>query len=195
MPMILFPQSIQVLMYIGTPMILIRRLTAYLFSGFIAFGLIPTPLGHTQSNRIKFWCASLDSEVRTMVRFPSGHEKIFLIWSTNVDGESREQQCQKSSPRFQRNQIGSEYRYMAAGTYGERQVICATEMQTSSIVDCDNDNILIFLRNDDDNESFLRALVEALKPGGLPANHSSLYGEDGEGRWIDAYRLLNFNIN
>jgi hypothetical protein len=148
-----------------------------------------------QSNRIKFWCASLDSEVRTMVRFPSGHEKIFLIWSTNVDGESREQQCQKSSPRFQRNQIGSEYRYMAAGTYGERQVICATEMQTSSIVDCDNDNILIFLRNDDDNESFLRALVEALKPGGLPANHSSLYGEDGEGRWIDAYRLLNFNIN
>jgi Circadian oscillating protein COP23 len=171
-------------------MILGSRLSAYILSGVMAFGLLPPLCGHAESTRMTFWCESAGSPARTKVRFPSGLEKTFLIWSSDVAGVSPSQQCEEASLRFTRKQIGNNFRYMVAGKYNERNVICADTVPSSEIIECESNNVLIYLNDDDDIETFLGRLYKALKPTGDPANHNSAYGRNGYGIWLDAYLLL-----
>jgi hypothetical protein len=163
-----------------------------LFSWALIFPLNPLfffSSAHAESNIIRYWCSVAGNDITTEFMYPSGKQGSFIRWTT---GSSPEEQCRDSAKRFEKHQISDGWKVMARGRYNDSKVICAVKSHKRGIVQCNESNVLIFLNEYDDDDTFLKKLICVLDftcEG--PAEHSSIYGEDEEGgRWVNIRRLL-----
>jgi hypothetical protein len=128
----------------------------------LLLGLIPSSINAEPLIPVDFWCANTGAEFQTRVRYADGSEKVFIVWSSHVDGKSPQERCKEASRQFRINYIIG-LRYMEVGkTLSGRTVVCAVKSPISDSVICSQPNVLFYLGEKGDSFLSINSLKSSI---------------------------------
>ena len=105
---------------------------------------------------IEFYCGIHNNIPATMVKTPSGGERVFIYWVSKISAEyTPKQRCQEATRRLNISFKGGGGQYITYGVMNGKPVICTTDTPGNSCI-----NILFTLNRGQDAKEILEELFQ-----------------------------------